>query len=76
MLSKLGGGKLVSSVTENYMRLKDKVLRKIVITEILPQLFHIDYPQAINADQLAAHIAASPYQVWNISEYPYDDGFE
>jgi hypothetical protein len=45
MFSKLKNHKLVSSMTDNYGKIRDKVLKKITITEIEDRLYHIDYPQ-------------------------------
>jgi len=67
MFSKFKSAKLVSTVTDNYNKLKHIVMKKINITLIIPQLFHIDYPQEINAEQLAQHTNNAPYQIWNIS---------
>jgi hypothetical protein len=61
MFSKLKTAKLVSTVTDNYQKLKGIVMKKITITQIIPQLFHIDYPQEVNVEQLAQHTANAPY---------------
>jgi hypothetical protein len=48
MLSKLKWNKTVQTLkenlTENYNKLKEQVLRKYEITEVLPQIFHIQFP--------------------------------
>lgn len=77
MFSKLKSVDIVSTVTENYNKLKDKVLvTKLPITQIIPQLYHIDFPQEENVEQLVQHIDFAPYQIWNLSEYRYQDKFK
>jgi hypothetical protein len=80
MLSKLKDNKTVQSlkenISDNYTKIKDQVLRKYDITEVLPQIYHIQFPEPDSVAQLRTHIGKSEFQIWNVSEYKYDAGVE
>ena len=54
---KISNNKLLSSFAENYNKLKDTINGKFNIIEIVPRLYHIDYPQTHYVQILAEHIA-------------------
>jgi hypothetical protein len=73
VLQSLHPSKLVSTVTTNYSKLKERISPPLPITEVLPGLFHTDFPQRQHAAQLAEHTAGRPFLLINIGEYPYED---
>lgn len=75
MLQSLSPSKLVSNLASNYNKLREKITPQIIISEIVPNIFHMDFPQVANMEQVSLHISNSPYTVWNISEYDYEDKF-
>ena len=68
---KISNNKLLSSFAENYNKLKDTINGKFNIIEIVPRLYHIDYPQTHYVQILAEHIAGDAYQILNLSQYSY-----
>lgn len=60
MLNKLKDSKTVQTlrdnISDNYSKLKEQVLRQYKITEILPQIYHVQFPEPDNVAQLRAHI--------------------
>jgi hypothetical protein len=73
VLQSLTPSKIVSNLASNYSKLKDRISPPLAITQLLPNLFHIDFPQRHHATQLAEHIANAQFLVFNIGEYVYED---
>ena len=73
VLQSLNPSKLVSTVTTNYSKLKERISPPLPITEILPGLFHIDFPQKHHASQILEHAAGKTFLLINIGEYQYED---
>lgn len=76
MLNKLKNTQLAQNISDNYHKITDKAKQKHSITPIAPNLFHIDYPDQDNYSQLIQHIGEAEFEIWNISEYPYDKQLE
>lgn len=45
MLDSLRPAKLVSNLASNYTKLKQRISPALPITELLPGLYHTDFPQ-------------------------------
>lgn len=76
VLETLSPAKLVGTVTANYNKIRDKISNKLALRPILPGLIHIDFPQKAHVPQLAALTQDHAYEIWNLSEYEYEEGFE
>lgn len=53
VLQSLNPSKIVSGLANNYNKLKDRMIPPLAITEIVPCIYHIDFPQRSNVTQLA-----------------------
>lgn len=80
MLQKIKENKTVQSlagnISENYAKLKGQMLIKFEVIEVLPQIYHIPFPESENISQLQSHIGSSEFQIWNVGEYTYDAAIE
>ena len=70
-LTKLKETKLVQNLSSNYNKLRVQMNKKMEIVEIMPNLFHISYPEEDMLPELKKHIGEDDYQIWNIGEYRY-----
>lgn len=52
------------------------MLRQFAITQVLPQLYHCSFPEPDSVAQLKAHIKNNEFQIWNVSEYAYEESVE
>lgn len=63
VLNKIKENKLVQNIagniSENYGKLKGQVMQKCEIVEVLPQMYHISFPEAENVGRLKEHIGGS-----------------
>lgn len=53
VLQSLNPSKIVFGIANNYNKLKDRMIPPLAITEIVPFIYHIDFPQRSNVNQLA-----------------------
>lgn len=53
VLQNLRPSALVSNIATNYSRLKERISPPLAITELLPGLYHLDFPQQQHSAQLA-----------------------
>lgn len=44
--------------------------------EVMPQVYHIAFPEGHNVGRLREHIGASEFEIWNVSEYRYEKEVE
>jgi hypothetical protein len=73
VLQSLHPSKLAQTVSSNYSKLKERISPPLPVTEILPGLFHVDFPQKQHASQLLEHAQGKNFLLINIGEYPYED---
>lgn len=56
LLTKLKTTKIAQNISENYHKIKEHIQSKMSIIEIVPNVFHIDFPDMGNYGELMQHV--------------------
>ena len=65
VLNRIKENKLVKdiagNISENYERLKEQVTLKYEVVEVLPQIYHVAFPEVDSVGKLKEHIGGSEF---------------
>ena len=66
IMQNITSNKIVSNLTDNYKKLKDHITKKYEVVEVIPSIYHIDFPEVQHIAPLLQQINKNKYLLMNI----------